>query len=648
MASAVIYSAKLAAGASAVRTPTLVTTATPNVQAVTRRLQVNVLVVSLSAVQIGITAPGVIKLVIGAHVVLSMRFDHLLLVLFVAVHATILTFLAYSDTPTVDELPHLVSGLYHLKTGDLTLYCVNPPLVRCVAALPVLLMSPQMQWDGVEGVPARERPEFQADRKFIELNGGRSTLMCTVGRLVCIPFSIIGCLCVAMWSKEWFGSTAGIASAVLWCVSPNILAHGHLLTPDVAATSFGILAAYLFMRWTKVPSLVTSVSLAVGLALALLSKTTWIIFFGVMPLQWLLLRYSECEATCTRWRHFVLLCLVLTTALLAVNHFYGWKGSFRGLGDYEFVSHALGARDDAKFGNRFRATILAGIPVPFPSDFVHGIDVQNRDFEVGYLSYLRGDIRHGGWWWYYIYALLVKTPLAVLALLGLATFVFLKNAATSKKRLEQAIFLLVIPVTVFTLVSSQTGFNHHLRYVLPVLPFGFIWAGQAFSASAGVRCRRIAIVLLVLGAAESLATFPHSISFFNLAVGGPARGHLHLVDSNIDWGQDLLRLKAWYTANPRARPIYVSVFSRIDPEVLGIEYQHPRASLDAPEQLTLADGWYILSVHYLQGMRRLRSSQNSQQLDDVDVEIFQNLHCVDRIGYSLFVFHVVDGKSKSD
>src|SRR5439155_22186730 len=70
------------------------------------------------------------------------------------------------------------------------------------------------------------------------------------------------------------------------------------------------------------------------------------------------------------------------------------------------------------------------------------------------------------------------------------------------------------------------------------------------------------LLLLPLAAsiASSLAVFPHSLSYFNELAGGPENGPAHLLDANIDWGQDLLELKRWSDAHPAARPFHLAYF----------------------------------------------------------------------------------------
>ncbi len=139
-------------------------------------------------------------------------------------------------------------------------------------------------------------------------------------------------------------------------------------------------------------------------------------------------------------------------------------------------------------------------------------------------------------------------------------------------------YLLIPALLVFALVSSQTGFSHHLRYVLPAFPFVFIWMGSLWAWAEGIPWRRSMILTLLVSAIGcSLWVFPHSHAYFNALVGGPRGGHNHLVDSNIEWGQDILLLADWVEQHPD-RPLDGVSYSLdwlIDREVLGLPPEQP-------------------------------------------------------------------------
>ncbi len=431
-------------------------------------------------------------------------------------HAGLLAYSATRHSPTIDEPGHLVAGLSHWKFGRFELYRVNPPLVRMIAALPVMAAGYEEDWSGFYEHPGA-RPVFGMGGDFIEANGERSIRLFTIARWACIPISLAGGLFCFFWSRElWGSSVAGLVSLTLWCFEPNILAHGELITPDCAATSFGLGAGYFFWRWLKKPSWGRALAAGLLLGIAELSKMTWVILFGLWPLLWLFWTVSErrrisnaaADAAAdgasfdsppfSRSR-IAQMAAILLLGLYVLNLGYGFDGTFTRLKDFTFVSSALtGEPKPGTRGNRFSDTPLAGLPVPVPRQYLLGMDVQKRNFEhCSEPSYLRGEWKDGGWWYYYIYGLAVKTPhgtqfLLLLAMITLIGRHWKRSGSTSQgsglsaagAAWRDLIVLLCPAIVVLVLVSSQLEFNHHVRYVLPVLGFVFVFIG---SVAAGVR-----------------------------------------------------------------------------------------------------------------------------------------------------------------
>lgn len=620
-----------------------------------------------------------------------------------AIHAVLLAYSAARQSPTCDEIGHLPSGLSHWQLGRFELYRVNPPLVRLVAALPLLAMDVRTDWT-VFLSSSDERPEFPVGADFINRNRQNFGWLFTVARWACLPFSLVGGFVCWKWATRLYGTNAGIVALFLWCFCPNVLANGQLITPDAGATSLGVAASYSFWRWLRHPS--WSMTAITGLLLGLteLTKTTWVILFPIWPAM-MVFWVSQLAADGRRvWlSRIVKLNAILILALYVLNAGYAFSGSFTKLNDYSFSSSSLRPRIPTKetLRNRFAGTWLGGICVPLPTQYLLGIDAQKSDFEGTKWSYCRGRWKVGGWYYYYLYAMLIKIPLGFL----IAAFItgacscfwrvlscrHLPNPTSvspvSAHGVEAPItwrdeVVLLTPSTiVLILVSSQTGFNHHLRYVLPAFPYIFIWiskVGQLIESGDDASClvqpvvrpspririlRRVVSILFVCsllsGAISSLSIYPQNLSFFNEIVGGPANGHLHLGDSNTDWGQDLWYLQSWYQQHTEARPLYLNIdANRIDPRIVGIDY-HPAPSGPVmnragfpkthnwpwkndpkTEEISTSSarrtqepdtgpspGWFILSVNQL---HELSGS----------FEYFQEFEVVDRIGYSLNVYHI--------
>ncbi len=545
----------------------------------------------------------------------SSRAVKCVLAILLAINAGLLAYGGWRDCMTWDEIGHLPAGISHWQRGEFSLYRVNPPLVRMVATIPVVLAGAKTHW-GPRPTGIGARPEFYpVGTEFVRMNGARSFWLLTLARWMCIPFSLLGAYLCFRWASDLHGGAAGLVAAALWCFCPNILAHGRLITPDVGGAALGLAAAYAFWRWLKSPNWPGAVAAGALLGCAELAKTTWITLFVLWPMLWLAwnVRRPKQSAGGSRLREVAQLAAIVAAGLVSINVGYGFEGSFRRLGDFRFCSRALaGGGPDWRgnlYGNRFAGTWLASVPVPLPENYVHGIDAQKWDFDRRQWSYLRGEWRRGGWWYYYLYALTVKVPLGTLALLAMAAVATVVSRAYRLPWRDE-MMLLVPLIGVLALVSSQTGFNHHLRYVLPIFPFAFILASRVAVALA----RRDMPLLvapalaIVWSVASSLAVYPYSLSYFNELAGGPVNGHQHLHNSNVDWGQDLFELKHWVDKHPESRALAFAPFvppGLFDPRILGIECETvppgPHASgAEGPvpaDGLGPRPGWYALSVN---------------------------------------------------
>jgi len=543
-------------------------------------------------------------------------------------HSALLAWGAFSHSPTWDEVAHLPAGVSHWQSRQFDLYRVNPPLVRMVAALPVVIAGSRCPWRAVSGAPGA-RPEFWISVPFIQAHGGEVFRLVTLARWACLPFSLVGALICLQWARRLYGRTAGLLAIVLWCFAPSILANAQLITPDVGAAALGVAAGYVFWRWLEQPRWTRAFGAGVVLGLAELTKATWIVLFGLWPLLWLLWRCPEGRALSRpEWlREGSQLGLVLVLALYVVNLGYGFEGSFQRLENYTFVSEALGgAPSEGQSANaarnRFGGTWLGALPVPIPKNYLLGIDQQKWEFERRMWSYFRGKWQLGGWWYYYLYALGIKVPLGMWVLVLSAALLGALHRGYVATRRDELVLLAPIAV-VLTLVSSQTGLNHHMRYVLPIFPFAFVWASKVARA-VDLKNWTLASVLaaaLSWSVASSLWCYPHSLSYFNELVGGPRHGHEHLLDSNIDWGQDLLYLRRWFDQHPDARPLGVAYgLPYVDPRIAGIEYTLPPRHAPAP-------GWYALSVRTIRGPSR-------------EYDYFLHSEPVATAGYSIYIYHI--------
>lgn len=183
----------------------------------------------------------------------------------VVCHVALLAFGATQQSPTTDEPVRLVAGLRIWKTGRFDLNKGNPHLVDMVAALPLLLTDAQVDFSQAPG-------DFQVAIDFLKRNQPACFWYITYARWACIPFAVLGAWTCYRWAFELFGPSSAAAALALWVFCPNILGHGQLVSADVAATSVGLLAFYLFWKWLCEPDWRGALLCGGALGLAELTK----------------------------------------------------------------------------------------------------------------------------------------------------------------------------------------------------------------------------------------------------------------------------------------------------------------------------------------------------------------------------------------
>jgi Dolichyl-phosphate-mannose-protein mannosyltransferase len=423
-----------------------------------------------------------------------------------------------ADGPTVDEAAHLAYGERGLERGA---FDREGPMLNSKMPVSVLNALP---------VAAAARLGMPAD--------GRRRLW--LGRLPTVALGLLLGWLVWHWARALFGARGGVLGLFLVTFCPNVLAHAHLVTTDLA-TALGMFAAtYAFWRYRQRPGAWRLAVAAAAFGAAQLTKVTALFLVPIFLLIVLLelararlagLRPAAPAATPGRGR--VLLALLPAAALLAgaiVALDLGFAGEkmLTPLSGFAPVSRAFQALA--------AVPVLRDVPIPVPLPYLTGLDMVTRDVRAGSPSFLHGRLSARGFWDYYLVAALIKMPVGTLALIALAAWL----AATGRVRVAAAeAFLLVPPAFLLAYLSFAFELQIGLRYLLPALPFLFVFAGRAAAWQPAVSPGGAAVGLLAAWAGvSSLASHPRYIPYFNELIGGQGHGYRWLSDSNVDWGQD--------------------------------------------------------------------------------------------------------------
>ena len=533
---------------------------------------------------------------------------------------------------TVDEIVHLTSGYAYWLTGDYRLHPENGILPQRWAALPLLI--------GEYRLPTRDQPSWWKSNawtigeQFFHSEGNDLDAMLLQGRAMIALLGLGLGLVVYGWSRSLFGSAGGMISLLLYTFCPNLLAHGSLITSDMAIAL--TLTASMWCLWRLLHRVSWQGVLGTGLVMGLLfvSKMSAVL---ILPMALLLLvvrlgakqpllaelgHSRRVERPATKLAVFAGagLALVLIVAVV-IWGFYGFR--YSAFNVYEPGRDRLGGEWEtivSETGSIGKMVELAREHRVLPEAYLFGFAtvIQNAQARV---TFLNGEHGLTGWWNFFPYALLVKTPVPALILLAVAMIGAALHFRSESERRACAEWVLLVegcyqtaPLWVLLVVywafalSSNLNIGH--RHLLPTYPAMFILAGAA--SYWFVLRRRLAQValgaVLVWHLLESASIRPHYLAYFNQLDGGPRQAYRHLVDSSLDWGQDLPGLKRWLDqqglSGQAKIPVYFSYFGTGSPEYYGIEAIilpsfFPRAM---NERAPLTGGVYCISASMLQSL----------------------------------------------
>jgi 4-amino-4-deoxy-L-arabinose transferase-like glycosyltransferase len=491
------------------------------------------------------------------------------------------------DSQTGDESYHLVNGYAFLKTRALLPISEHPPISQVISALPLLALN---LW--LPRMPGPNYGEFQRASDFLYQNRYPADTILLLGRMPKILVTLLTGLMVAWWTRRRFGELAALAALTLFCFDPNFLAHGHYATTDVPATLFFVAACLAWSRFLTDGTMRSAAvsGLAVGAAMA--TKYSAILLFFIFVGLYLIRLWQQMGARRgpVRWSPFHLakgLTVVVLVMLAVVFAAFGFETGK--LMPPESIAVLQAAGFQRVGGDTSFDRAAADLTIPAPS-FFRGLTVLTLHNFRGHPSYLLGQRSQTGWWYYFPVVVAVKTPtgtllLLLLALTAAATVLFRggpRETFVRLKRLSPHWYILLFPPVLYLAVCMQTRINLGIRHILPIYPLMFMWiAAVLFSRQVVIPAflRKAAVVCLALVVLESASVFPRHLGFFNLPSGGPRQGWKYLVDSNLDWGQDLKRLKS-YLVSRGISNVCLDYFGTALPSYYGIESKPAPASLD--------------------------------------------------------------------
>lgn len=509
---------------------------------------------------------------------------------------------ARTDTPTPDEFVYVPAGLYHLQTGDLSFDPTNPPLLKMVMALPLTGMDLKLDLDPRHRDNRTGWGPWIFGTRFMDLNRDRYLDAYFAARMMILALGVVLGLLVFVRARELLSPVAALATVVLYASMPPLIAHSALATLDLGVTVVlfaGFLATARFTA-TRKWEWAAGTGALFGLAFAV--KGTAALLAPMVP---------------------VLVAL-------------GWKDWTRG-GAIRFVGGGS-VMAVAAWLAILMAYGFQGFPLPAP--LVEGVRFQMAASSAGeFPAFLGGSWSQTGWWYYYFYTLALKTPLASLVLFAVGLLAVARRRALRRdmrhdSRGDDAWILLPALLLIYVL-SFHYAKDYGVRYLLPAFPFLVLLAGRGVDLllGLGARARLLAAVLVAWQLASCAVATPHQLAYFNELGGGPDHARRLLLDSNLDWGQDLGRLASYLEERGTDR-VCLGYFGHVDPKVYGIDYTLAPASP--------APGLCAVSANFLAGYPYAITYAGPRILGVPKGRWswFDRLEPVARVGSSLYVFDV--------
>ncbi|WP_417392605.1 ArnT family glycosyltransferase [Gimesia sp.] len=553
-----------------------------------------------------------------------------------------------AKSPVFDETFYLSTALASVKQRT-----IDPRLCQSgVAPLPIMLNYLPVVWS--TGGDARPQPwsgKITDARLVFQARGVNSLL-------VGIPTMLL----VYFWLYRRRGYPAAFFGAALITFSPSMLAHFSLATTDACFTLSALISLAVLTCYWKRPGLRNLFWLAFAVAVAISVKYSGLF---LLPCVLLVLAFNSLPPGAalngrTLWAVTRKLTLSFSLFLLFLLPLIWACHLFQSGGPLKAASFAETPDDSAWVRVLGRGAVAAQV-----MDFAHsqlkspapltGILYQVNHNSDGHDAYLMGEFSETGWWYYFPLTWVFKsTPVELLfTILGLILSLFFlyhvgksfRNSSTDKPDAgpqdqaasatqaatdhAPAIWLLAACVLMGMLFTSRINIGQ--RYLLTLYPLLILFTIDQFCRWNQRRNDRV-ILLAVFCVAFQIVSFasvkPHYLSYFNSFVGGPAAGHLLLLDSNLDWGQDLPAMQAMLAELPpdERETCLLHYFGTTRPESYGIK-AHP-LNQDVLKNLDQRK-YLVLSANYLQGLYAVKYDP---------FEPFRSIEPFHRAGYSLFVF----------
>ena len=398
---------------------------------------------------------------------------------------------------TFDEMAHLTAGYTYTAYNDYRLHPENGNWPQRLGALPAVA--------GGFTFPRLDQPGWTASNvyvmgdQFLYYSGNDADTMLGRGRAVMALLGVALGALVYAWSRRLVSPAGAWVSLVLFVFSPTLLAHGPLVTSDMAAALFftaATWAIWVVLHRVTPATVFGAAALVAGVFLSKFSGP--ILVFITIVMLVLRLDSGRPLVSCFRGRtveHTVRARqLAVLTAVAAVIVLVTWVLIWASYGFRYAAFTAATTGTDAFLAQLENQPGLFGSFLStarqfhlLPEAYLYGF-ANTVQFASGRVAFLNGQFGTTGWWWYFPYTFAVKTtiPAMIVGLLALAALIVRWRSGDAdgswRERARASLYAgtpLLALVYVYWVFSLSSSLNIGHRHLLPTYPALCILAGGA-------------------------------------------------------------------------------------------------------------------------------------------------------------------------
>lgn len=451
--------------------------------------------------------------------------------------------LAETDSQTSDEAIHLFSGYSYLTSGDFRYNVEHPPLMKEIAALPLLFIHPNIPTSTI-GYDNKfsnfyffgDNQQIQVSSDFLYHSGNNSNQILFSGRVMMIILTLLLGVAIFSISSYFWGWGGGLIAVALYCFDPLINGHGHIVTNDLLLSLTTLLTLFAFWFFLQNPIWKRTVIFGVLLALAELSKFSAVILYPFIVVTLVIYVLWQKKGWKIFWLYVRKLVVVMVLVYIIILAGYGFK--LTPPPAESSVTQAIINANNLVPGQIPESTFIDSSfnhirYLLVPREYYLGLTAFLAHGTYGHAAYLFGNNSNTGWWYYFPVVFSAKTPIITLIIIAVAL------VCSFLRKNNRAFVVFLLGAVIFNLIfAMMSKVDIGLRHIMTIYPILFVFAGI-------IGERFYVFVLLFILFIQSMFIYPYYLSYFNILYGGSWNGYKVAVDSNLDWGQEGERIQKY-------------------------------------------------------------------------------------------------------